>query len=419
MPPDLIVPSDIDWSLVKGRDLEECVYWILDALGAKGIDWRLGGTGGGAADGGRDLECTFHIPQPTGEVVSQIWWIEAKGRDGTVPAEAIRSSIHSVGGRSDVDVHLIVTNSQLSNPTKGWIADWKRSHARPDVRIWERNDLERLVSQNPIVALRLFRDSLTPNGRKEAFSSKFWDYLGYGDKYMLRSLWAQRADVAWDGKAYFAAIVSELANGDLALRPWATIIPDDEILAVYLIGLVSSFSLWFRANDGGIDTKPIIEALAHLFLQLAVRVPEEELATVTERFSEFAEGFPSIPQEARNIIIEPIFATAFHEVEEACTADCSRVWRINSKSSDKEAEQYWDRFRAPLPNEDSAPVQEGTARLFVESNDESCRAGLSLNNERRCPLLKIDDAGKSWKARIACLRPVLEHRINASTRNRD
>lgn len=52
--PEWIIPSSIPFDDLKGKDLEECVYWLLDAMGAQDIEWRIGGSGGGAADGGRD-----------------------------------------------------------------------------------------------------------------------------------------------------------------------------------------------------------------------------------------------------------------------------------------------------------------------------------------------------------------------------
>lgn len=54
--PDWIIPSAIPFEHLKAKDLEECLFWLLDAMGAQNIEWRIGGTGGGAPDGGRDLE---------------------------------------------------------------------------------------------------------------------------------------------------------------------------------------------------------------------------------------------------------------------------------------------------------------------------------------------------------------------------
>lgn len=50
--PEWMFPASIPFTELKGNDLEACVYWLLDAMGAKDLEWRIGGTGGGAADGG-------------------------------------------------------------------------------------------------------------------------------------------------------------------------------------------------------------------------------------------------------------------------------------------------------------------------------------------------------------------------------
>jgi hypothetical protein len=72
---DWVLPASIPFDAMKGRDLEECVYWLLDAMGAKDLEWRTGGKGGGAADGGRDLEANFYTPGVDGEVEAKKWWI--------------------------------------------------------------------------------------------------------------------------------------------------------------------------------------------------------------------------------------------------------------------------------------------------------------------------------------------------------
>jgi hypothetical protein len=70
----------------------------------------VGGTGQGAPDQGRDLEATFYTSDPDGEPVRQRWWIEAKGRSGTVEKDAVVSSAQNISAFPDVDIVLIVTN---------------------------------------------------------------------------------------------------------------------------------------------------------------------------------------------------------------------------------------------------------------------------------------------------------------------
>src|SRR4051794_17310177 len=111
MPPTLVIPTNIPWSRLKQAELEECLYWLLDALGAKDLEWRKGGTGGGAADQGRDLEATFHVPTPDDELDAQRWWIESKGRSKTVEPSAVKDAVVNVENRSDVAVVVIATNA--------------------------------------------------------------------------------------------------------------------------------------------------------------------------------------------------------------------------------------------------------------------------------------------------------------------
>jgi hypothetical protein len=40
--PEWVLPAGIPFSDLKGRDLEECVYWLVDALGARNLEWRIG-----------------------------------------------------------------------------------------------------------------------------------------------------------------------------------------------------------------------------------------------------------------------------------------------------------------------------------------------------------------------------------------
>ena len=43
------------------------------------------------------------------------------------------------------------------------------------IRLWDRYDLERHVSKHPAVAVRLFTDALSNQGRLEVLRSQFWN----------------------------------------------------------------------------------------------------------------------------------------------------------------------------------------------------------------------------------------------------
>lgn len=40
-----VLPAPIPFADLKRQDLEECVFWPMDAMGAKDLEWRLGGKG--------------------------------------------------------------------------------------------------------------------------------------------------------------------------------------------------------------------------------------------------------------------------------------------------------------------------------------------------------------------------------------
>ena len=90
---NLVLPSEIPWRELRAKELEECVYWLADSMGAKDLEWRVGGTGAGAADQGRDLECVFYVADPAGGIFPEKWWIEVKGRNKTVEPKAVRDAV--------------------------------------------------------------------------------------------------------------------------------------------------------------------------------------------------------------------------------------------------------------------------------------------------------------------------------------
>src|ERR1700722_16513809 len=118
MPDDLILPSEIPWDSIKGIDLEELLYWLFDSMGAKNLEWRIGGRGSGAADQGRDLEMSFHVSSPDGDLVKQKWWVEVKGRAGKVEPLEVKAAVLNAAGDAAVDVIVVVTNQAFSNPTR-------------------------------------------------------------------------------------------------------------------------------------------------------------------------------------------------------------------------------------------------------------------------------------------------------------
>jgi hypothetical protein len=159
---DFVIPTAIPFESLRSRELEECVYWLLDAMGAVEVEWRLGNEDAPTADQGRDIEASFSISTPDADVVRQRWWIECKGRKRTLEASVVKSSVNNVTANPEIDVLVVVTNTTFSNPTRNWVKEWQRSHRRPTIKLWDKTELERLLCRYPEAVLRVFSKALTP-----------------------------------------------------------------------------------------------------------------------------------------------------------------------------------------------------------------------------------------------------------------
>lgn len=161
--PPFIVPSDIPWSSLTDEDLEELLYWLLDAMGATELTWRAGGQTTNAADGGRDIEAVLHEPSDAGVLEPKRWWVEAKGRSRTVGKDAVTAAATNALAYP-VDALIVATNARFTNPTRDWVGAFNATHQRPNVRLWDRDEFERLILRHPLIAARVLPGILSPAG---------------------------------------------------------------------------------------------------------------------------------------------------------------------------------------------------------------------------------------------------------------
>lgn len=387
MKSELIVPSEIPFAKLKSKDLEECLYWLIDALGGKDLEWRHGGADGGASDGGRDLEAQFLIPGPDGEVSVQRWWVEAKGRSATVEASAVKEAVHNATGRRDIDVLIIATNSMFSNPTRDWLAAWQKSERRLRVKLWDRQDLERLLSRHPEVVIRLFSKALSVQGKLEVVESRFWNHSAYAGSPILDELWDRRTELRFSDKALLAALMSESANGDVSAHPWASILEDDEKLALFKLAMNNILYFCFRADDAGVSQDGYLKGSAYLLL---ASIEVHDLPAVLDAI-EFA--WSNIDDaRSRNVVrthaIGVVVTTLSRELQEACTADCLRISPGSYDSLRRSREPYWLRL---LPPRDGPPAPKKES-LIIEDGRAACNAGLPLSTTKFCPLTHLEQS---------------------------
>jgi hypothetical protein len=257
---ELILPTEIPWDEIKAKDLEELLYWLFVSMGAKDLEWRIGGKGWGAADQGRDLELAFFSPSPDGTLMKQSWWVDAKGRSGTLERSEVYETVLHVAGKKHVDVVVIATNTNFSNPTRDWIKEWQADHPRPIVKLWERAELEKLCSTNPLAVIRLHKNALSPQGKVEVVSAKLWDYATFPDGPALRAIWEKRDESSVDERSLFALVASELPNGTIVTRTWVSLASNEILVATLFSGLLNVLYLllleflWVRKRRIQLDT---------------------------------------------------------------------------------------------------------------------------------------------------------------------
>jgi len=372
----------------------------------------LGGEGGGAPDQGRDLEAYFHMHEPDGEISRKKWWVEAKGRKSTVEPAAVKEAILNTTGKEDLDVLVIATNTNFSNPTRDWVKEWQKNHFKPIIRLWDKHNLERLLSQHPEAVIRLFVDALTPQGRLEVLRSRFWNYSSYSDGPTLEYLWQHRINLEWDYSEFLAILVSEVANGNIMIRPWTNHIDKNILLKIFGHGLVNLFFFCGRANKAGTSENPYIQGLAFLLLLILDKFSADIIYRFITKIWENIENVTCYPKEFRKVAITAVLNQLINEIYEACTNDCRRIGRSGKKyehSLFNERGNYWDRLIIKLPeSKENKEVEE----FFYELHHLECKAGLKLNDNKGCPLMRLDEIRDVEKIQsiLSILKKIIKNR---------
>jgi hypothetical protein len=412
MSDSFFLPTEIPWHELKGKQLEELLYWLFDAMGAKELQWRIGGKGQGAADQGRDLEMSFYTALPDGELVKQHWWVEAKGRAGSVEPVDVKNSVVNLAGRSDIDVFVLATNAAFSNPTRDWVREWQLRHPTPKIKLWEKHDLEKHCSKNPVAVVRLFGQILGPEGKLRIAKTRFWDYANYTDGQTLEQLWGVKKDLKIDPESLFALIASELANGKITERSWAAYVDGEVLLHALGFALFMTPYLASRANDLGIKHFPMIQSLSYMILVMLHRfghnLMNEFLSTVWAK----APG-EVISDEGKNLILKPILNNLHNEIRDVCTSDCTRISPCKAILSDDEIERYWDRLRVKEVELEDA--SESFEFLIIETHAEPCKVGFHVSDEISCPLMDKDETDSNLKTMLQMIEKICSSRMANNT----
>lgn len=383
-----VIPSEIPITHLKSKDLEECVYWLLDAMGAKDLEWRVGGSGDGAADGGRDLEARFFSPLDPTEEGEQRWWVECKGRKNkTLEKSAVVDAVNNALAY-DITHLLIVTNTQFSNPTRDWVSAWQKKHPIPKILLWDGTELERRLCRHPDVVMRLFSSALSMEGKLKALEGRFWNRLEFAPPRWLPELWRHREALHMELTDIVALTVNEFANGDIGKRPWiAALDAKNRQYVLHLLAMnIGAFAV--RAGKSGAEQGPIIRSVAYgILCALEVAAPND-IAKLLD-YSVTRGGEIDMPDAVWGYLLGPVFDQLHGELQDVCASDCQRImWSPRDRYTDDgdPITTYWQRAVLSETQDHEEPQQ----TVHLESLTAPCNVGFDLNETRCCPLFDME-----------------------------
>lgn len=407
----LFISTEVPWQDIKGKILEELLYWLFDSMGAKELEWRIGGKGSGTADQGRDLELSFYVASPDGDMIKQKWWVEAKGRSGTVEPIEVHEAVLNAAGKPDIDVLVIATNTAFSNPTRDWVKEWRSTHKRPMVKLWERTELERFCSKNPIAVIRMFSSALSPQGKLEVCKAKFWEYANLTDDPMLEILWKDFGELALDSQSLLALVTSELANGDICYRSWGMFVDKDLILGALVNGLLNVPYLIFRFNQKGTKEEPLIRGLTYLILVSLYRLGTSVTHEILTKSWEYTEDI-KLSDGLQKFVLEPILNTLCDEVHDVCISECDRISGENIILTDEDVERYWERL-----SNSNKKARKQKSLLGLEALDVPCKVGFDLSKDNSCPICGKDKPEENIKRILSVINAIVDYRLKDGQAN--
>lgn len=374
---DLIIPSEIPWGEIKDKALEEMLYWLFDSMGAKNLTWRIGGKGKGAADGGRDLELSF-FQTLDGNVKEQKWWIEAKGRSVTVEKDAVTKAAYNALSEKDLDILLIATNTNFSNPTRDWVKQFNENN-KFQVLLWEQVDLEKYCSKHPSVIVRTFPKALTLEGKLRVAKNTFWNLIKYSGNSLLELFWEEKEEIEFDSKNLIALVASEIANGNINKRSWGVVADSSVLTHAFVESYANLPYLIFRAEELGYSQKTILDTVGYFILisldKNGLRLTSKILKNTFNKF----QGVDSL--SFRSMLLKPILFNLKYDLSLICMKDCSRVSSSRTMTYEHRTEDYLNRLQK-VDN-----INRSEDDLIIEAYAESCNIGLDLSEKRSCPFL--------------------------------
>jgi hypothetical protein len=383
-------------------------------MGAQELIWRAGADAAvTTADGGRDLEAVFNRPSPDGMVEQTRWWVEAKGRSSTVKKSDVVDAVSAMVAHPEVDLFVFCTNSRFSNPTRDWVEAWQRTHPRPKVRLWDRDHLDRLVRQYPLVAARSLPEALDVRDRLALLVERFEGFGETPTSTDLEFFWGHSAALSAlePHRLVTAVAMFAYAEGDQGLvdRPWASLLPtdghSDALVAVLALTLVPALLIRELARPLGADR--LTATAAYLLLSCMPGIRPEVLNKILTNPNAFLEGTDSLATDEKAVkaffdaVVKPVWGRVHDELMDVCADDCRRVLADPGAAFPKPlvGERYWRRF--------GVGKEPDNHRLVIENSAAPCTVGLNVTADHGCPL---NQEPINTVERVAELIEIVKHR---------
>lgn len=389
------IPTGIDYSKLTARDLEECTYWILHSFNPSNLDWRLGGKGSGAADGGRDIEASFTTTHPDNDVEIVKWWIECKGRASTINPSDVKEVVLNAQARIDVDILVIVTNSTFSNNTKDWIINFQKTHPRPKVKLWDCSHLERIISSNAILMHRINSGVLSEQTKMKLAVASFQERGIYIHPVIADRLWRQSNFSEIDHIELANLTLNEAIMSQLHIRPWAQRSNPNTInTSIAHILLNTHYYASVLGFDAIEPDGPIDSALGHLLITSVIQSPPIAIHEHVLSVIKASATTPKLNDRAASYFGDIIKSEAL-KIAKECSEHCTRISisgpmrKAGEKFvhiDDKTDRSYFDQF-IPTPIEKNNDLPLDREHLIIAHRDGTCALDIPLKNFHMCPII--------------------------------
>lgn len=367
----------LDFSEIDPVEFENLVFHLIDEMGFSNIQWRKGGEGNSATDGGRDLEATFWSVQPAASKEEK-YWFEVKYRTGQLEKSQVQNTVLNAAGNNSKDNLVIITNKTISNPTLDWINEFQVSNKVPNVTVWQGHDLEILLRKNPRTLAKFLPTSLAFSGRCKVMESKFSNLLLLPSGGEIDELWKNRDKFQENSFLTLAACLAEVSYGNVIQRPWGMELSESRLIAALATGMVNVYPFIFKCSALSREQTPIITGLTYLTQCLLVRHGAEVTTQIITNPEEMFDLNYQLPEELSFNRYEPILSTLLHDLAMYCS-NSSYCPKLHYKSPE-DVPSYFLRFAVPKDNQERDDMF-----LIMNSSRHECKLHLVPVNEY-CPL---------------------------------